>query len=160
MSEQVTAPQTDDEIAAAVYDALLRRSERAFEERARRVEIPGELSFYLDEIVALSGRPDAAETIAEVIDLGIVAWVRRLGDERLRQLGLPALSSREIELEAALAAERVRVEALMREVDDLASASARPKREWKQHGYVALTSHGAPKGSRPKPPAHPKKEGR
>jgi hypothetical protein len=149
---------TDDDIAAGLYDALLRRSRREFAERARSVEIPGELSFFLDEIVALSGEQSAQETIAEVIDLGIVAWFRRLGDDRLRELGLPALSrDGDGGLESALAAERAKVEKLAREIDELTSAQAQPKREWKQHGYIPLTSHGGSKASRPRPTSHAKK---
>jgi len=98
--------------------------------------------------------------IAEVLELGIVAWLKRLGDSRLEELGLPALSSGSDALETALDAEKRKVEELTRALDVAADANAHPKRAWKQYGYIPLTAHNVGKSLRQKPPSHTKKEDR
>jgi hypothetical protein len=160
MNEQPTTTQTDEEMAAALHEALLRRSKRKPTDKRKRVEIPGELSFFLDELAAISGEKAASEMIAEVLDLGIVEWLRRLGDSRLLELGLPALSRNPGTLEAALDAEKRKVEELTRALDMATDANAQPKRVWKQYGYIPLTAHNVSKTLRQKPPSHAKKEDR
>ena len=147
-------PTADEEFAAALYDALLARSQRKYSARPRRIEVPGELAFFLDELIGIAAATDATDTIADVIDLGMVTWFGKLGEARLRDLGLPApadhgsereetLAARVAELEQALAAERKRADDIAHEVDEGSRARNQPKRAWQHHsGYVALTAHG------------------
>jgi len=85
--------------AQALYDALALRSRRDFgayeTPRPWPVrEVPGELAFFLDDLIQHAGildgrKPDDA--VAEVIDLGIVAWYGKLSRKARAKLGLSDL---------------------------------------------------------------------
>jgi hypothetical protein len=83
--------------AQAFYDVLAAASGRDFEEYDRPrpwpvKTIPGELAFFLDDLIehakALKSQKPA-EAVAEVIDLGIMAWYGKLPGTKRRRLGLP-----------------------------------------------------------------------
>jgi len=48
MNEQSTATRTDEEIAADLRDALLKRSKHELTDKKKRVEISGELARIVD----------------------------------------------------------------------------------------------------------------
>jgi hypothetical protein len=166
----------------ALYDALVLRSRRDFSayETPRPWpvrEVPGELAFFLDDLVQHAGildgrKPD--EVVAEVIDLGIVAWYAKLSRKARAKLGLPGLVAQEA-AEAGQPAEHAKkvpavivsgvlrlravAEALRAELAELRStAGGRGLRDHeigdgqsaflespdKSSGYIMLTAHETP----------------
>jgi hypothetical protein len=110
---------------------------------------------------------DRAQTMAELIDLGLVAWLGRLEPDERARFGLPdagAGADAVEELRAALEAERAKVARLEDEIDALASASdpdpAKVQRRLRSDGsaapgYVPMSSHSM-NSKQPKKPHHPK----
>lgn len=87
----------DPEATQELYDALTERSCRSFEgyESYRSVshlEIPGDLAFFVDDLVDMAAKKmkqPAQETLAEILDRGIVSWYTSLSVEECRKVGLP-----------------------------------------------------------------------
>lgn len=86
-----------DEMAQEAYEALTEKTTRNFDayeepQLLPEIPIPGELVFFLDEILAIADEHlnrDPGETLAEVVDLGIVAWCANLDPQVRMRLGLP-----------------------------------------------------------------------
>jgi hypothetical protein len=153
--------------AQRLYDALARRSRRDFSEydgERPAPPIPREQSFLVDELLGLVEDElglDRGETLAEVIELGLVAWFRRLGQEDCERLGLPYLGAAPEavkELRTALEKERARIAELEIEIDALASASDPDPAKIQQKlaanggdapGYVPMSSHAAMNKAQP-----------
>ncbi|MCP4602686.1 MAG: hypothetical protein GY847_19585 [Proteobacteria bacterium] len=82
----------------ALYKALIENSDRDSvqyqKSRAIPLEIPGKLALHLDDLLDLAEKENGqknADALADVIELGIVAWYGRLDSEELTRLGLPTL---------------------------------------------------------------------
>lgn len=106
---------TDKEEADAqlLYDSLAERSKRDFAEydgERPSPAIPGELAFLVDDLLELAEGElgcNRDETLAEVIDLGIVAWFRLLEPPECERLGVPYLGQSATPLEESRAAEEL-----------------------------------------------------
>ncbi len=87
----------DPEATQELYDALTERSSRSFDgyESHRSIshlEIPGDLAFFVDDLVEMANKKmkqPSQETLAEILDRGIVSWYTSLSAEECRKLGLP-----------------------------------------------------------------------
>ena len=85
-----------------LYDHLQKSSKRSFrgyegEKALPRVPVPGELAYFLDDLIHRSGHyldftPE--EAVADVIDLGIVTWYERLNGDSRARMGLPPTAHR------------------------------------------------------------------
>ena len=173
--KKVTEREESD--AQRLYDALARRSRRDFSEYdgvRPAPPIPGEQSFLVDELLGMIETElglDRSETLAEVIELGLVAWFRRLDPDECERLGLPYLGGQPDaveELRAALDRERAKIAELEIEIDALAAASDPDPAKIQQQmilnggdapGYVPMSSHSmnSPQQKRPQRPKKPHK---
>jgi hypothetical protein len=86
----------DDDTALAIYETIQKRASRDFARYDRirqlpRHKISGELVFYLDELLDFGKRElkrDPSESLAEVIDAGIVSWFGNLAPDIREKLDL------------------------------------------------------------------------
>lgn len=170
----------EQEEAKRLYDALAARGDRdssQSEEQRPLPSLPGELASMVDDLLDVAHNElglDRGETLTELIDLGLVAWFRRLDPDECERLGLPHLGadpSAIEELRAALDAERAKVAELETEIDALAQASDPDPAKVQQRlradgsiapGYVPMSSHSmntqhSKKPQHPKKPQHSKK---
>jgi len=177
------ATEREEADAQRLYDALARRSRRDFSAYNRErpaPPIPGEQSFLVDELLGLVETElglDRSETLAEVIELGLVAWFRRLEQDECERLGLPYLGAQRDavdELRTALDQERAKIAELELEIDALAEASDPDPAHVQQQiaqgnngapGYVPMSSHSMnnsqqKRPQRPKKPHKPRKRSR
>jgi hypothetical protein len=171
--KKVTEREEGD--AQRLYDALARRSRRDFAEydgERPAPPIPGEQSFLVDELLGMVEAElgfDRSETLAEVIELGLVTWFRRLEPDECERLGLPYLGGQPDavdELRAALDRERAKIAELEIEIDALASASDPDPAKIQQQmvmnngdapGYVPMSSHSMNTPQQKKRPQRSKK---
>ena len=169
------ATEREEADAQRLYDALARKSRRDFSEydgERPAPPIPGEQSFLVDELLGLVETElglDRSETLAEVVELGLVTWFRRLEQDECERLGLPYLGAAPDaveELRAALDRERAKIAELEIEIDALASASDPDPAKIQQQiamsggdapGYVPMSSHAMNK-PQPKRQQRPKKQ--
>lgn len=164
----------EQEEARRLRDALAVRRERDASpggDQRSLPPLPAELAASLDDLLSLARTElglDSDQTLAELLDLGLVAWLRRLDPDERARLGLPhpeADADSVEELRAALEAERAKVDRLEDEIDALASASDPDPAKVQQRlrangsiapGYVPMSSHSM-NSQQPKKPHHPKK---
>jgi hypothetical protein len=88
----------DEDTCQEIYESLLKRSRRSFEKYNRlrtlpRSKIPGELAFFLDNLLEHAAEFGIApeEALAEVIDYGIIAWYTGLDKKARKRLDLPKI---------------------------------------------------------------------
>ncbi len=112
------------ETESHLYEVLLEKTTRSFDryeapKRPPNVKISGELSFFLDDLLAFAEKElgqDKGNTLEEVIDLGIIGWYQNLDPVLRDRLGLPKTKPRQSDanvkkLRQSLETEEKRVEA-------------------------------------------------
>ncbi|MCP4605182.1 MAG: hypothetical protein GY847_32475 [Proteobacteria bacterium] len=96
-----------DSVSQTLYETLAEKTRRDFDgyETPRLLpneKIPGELAFFLDDLLDLASnelKQEKPDALAEVIDLGITAWYKRLDSETRARLGLPFIVVERSELQ-------------------------------------------------------------
>ena len=92
----------DDETALTIFEAIQETSTRSFARynclrQLPKHKISGELMFYLDELIEFAEREleqEPSESLGQVVDLGLTAWLAGLNPAFQRKLGF-SLNERE-----------------------------------------------------------------
>jgi len=131
---------TDDVVQKKLellFAQLASRSSRTFEgydnERTPPCDaIPGELAFFLDDLIERAARTrgqELAEAMTSVVELGIAAWYAQCDDEGQRAFGIDGLDLPRFRGAVAVEAERSALEKLRAELGMERQKNARLQRE-------------------------------
>jgi len=119
-------PPIDDQMIQKMYELLKTRSTRDMSKYGKpkaltKIKIPGRLAFFLDDLFDLAaGEWDLSkeEALAETLELGIVAWYKRLDDKIKKQLDLIIPETEEVqELRKVLSQAKIKENSLRADLD-------------------------------------------